>query len=66
MLSPKKVVQPNPSYPAVCRQDTASSWSTDYGGNIYGKTVILMPATKEIERKTRRKKEETFYSTKKH
>ena len=25
----------NPSYPALCRQDTTSPWSTDYGGNIF-------------------------------
>ena len=34
MLSPKQAAQPNPSYPALCRQDTTSPWSTDYGGNI--------------------------------
>ena len=35
MLSPKQAAQPNPSYPDLCRQDTTSPWSTDYGGNIY-------------------------------
>ena len=33
MLSSKQAAQPNPSYPALCRQDTTSPWSTDYGGN---------------------------------
>ena len=32
MLSPKCVAQPNPSYPAFCRQDTTFPCSTDYGG----------------------------------
>ena len=27
--SPKKVARPNPSHPALCRQDTTSPWSTD-------------------------------------
>ena len=26
--------QPNPSCPALCRQDTTSPWSTDFGGNV--------------------------------
>ena len=30
MLSPKLAAQPNPSYPAQCRQDTTSPCSTDY------------------------------------
>ena len=46
MLSPKKVAQPNPSYPAQSRQETTSPWSTDYGGN--SKTLILTPAIKNI------------------
>ena len=25
----KEVAQPNPSYPALCRQDATSPWSTD-------------------------------------
>ena len=33
VLSPKQAAQPNPSYLALCRQDTTSPWSTDYGGN---------------------------------
>ena len=33
MLSPKQAAQPNPSYPALCRQDTTSPWSTDHVGN---------------------------------
>ena len=28
------VAQPNPKYPALCRQDTTSPRSTDFGGNI--------------------------------
>ena len=35
MLSPKQAALPNPSYPALRRQDTTSPWSTDYGGNIF-------------------------------
>ena len=30
--------EPSPSYPALCRQDTTSTCSTDYGGNIYSQT----------------------------
>ena len=33
--SPKQAAQPNPSCPALCRQDTTSPWSTYNGGNIY-------------------------------
>ena len=29
----KQAAQPNPSYPALCRQDTTSPWSTDNGAN---------------------------------
>ena len=36
-LSPKQAAQPNPSNPALCRQDTTSPWSTDYEGNILEK-----------------------------
>ena len=32
MLFLKQAAQPNPSYPAPCRQDTTSPWSTDCGG----------------------------------
>ena len=28
MLSFEQAAQPNPSYPALCRQDTTSPWST--------------------------------------
>ena len=31
---PSLVAQPNPSCPALCRQNTTSPWSTDCGGNI--------------------------------
>ena len=27
--------QSNPGYPALCRRDTTSPWSTDYKGNNY-------------------------------
>ena len=58
MFSPKQAVQPNPSYPALCRQDTTSPWSTDYGGNSY--TLILMSAIKtylkEIKKQKKREK----------
>ena len=30
---PSRRPNPNPSYPAPCRQDTTSPWSTDYGSN---------------------------------
>ena len=33
MLSNRFLPQPNPNYPALCRQDTTCAWSTDYGGN---------------------------------
>ena len=48
MLSHKQVTQPNPSYSALCRQDTTSPWSTDYGGNISCWNLKLMPAMKYI------------------
>ena len=41
MLSPRYLPQPYPSYPALCRQDTTSAWSTDYGGNHQRLTVSL-------------------------
>ena len=41
MLSPRYLPQPYPSYPALCRQDTTSAWSTDYGGNHQTLTVSL-------------------------
>ena len=62
MLSPKQAAQPNPSYPALCREETTSPWSTDYEGNSY--TLILMPAIKNIWKKYKKKKEETFSSEK--
>ena len=46
MLSPKQAAQPNPSYPALCRQDTTSPWSTDYGGNRKQKTGVSAPNAK--------------------
>ena len=42
VLSTKKVAQPNPSSPVLCRQDTTSPWSTDYGGNIVCLTPMQM------------------------
>ena len=33
MLSARQLPQPNPSYPALCRQDTTYAWGTDFGGN---------------------------------
>ena len=41
MLSHRYLPQPYPSYPALCRQDTTSAWSTDYGGNHQRLTVSL-------------------------
>ena len=63
MLSPKQAAQPNPSYPALCRQDTTSPWSTDYGGNSETLTTNASNKTylKEIQEK---RKEETFSSEK--
>ena len=53
MLSPQLAADPNPSCPAQCRQDTTSPWSTDYGRNIYSKTVVLMHAMKYLTEKKR-------------
>ena len=39
MLSPKSVAQPNPSFPALCRQDTTSPRSADNGRNIHSKKI---------------------------
>ena len=58
MLSPKQVVQPTPRYPALCRQDTTSPWSSDYGRNIYNLTQILMPTIffgRNIPKKSKRR-----------
>ena len=52
MLFPKQAAQPNPSYPALCRQDT--TWSTDYGE----KHLWLKERQRKMEKK------ETFCSTK--
>ena len=63
MLSPKQAAQPNPSYPALCRQDTTSPGSTDYGGNSL--TLIQTPAIKKYLKEIQEKrKEETFSSEK--
>ena len=60
MLSPKQAAQPNPSSPTLCRQDTTSPWSTDYGGN--NQTLILMPAIKQKGKEIQeQRKEETFF-----
>ena len=59
MLSPEQPAQPNPSYPALCRQDTTSSWSTDYGGN--SKTLILTPAIKKYLKEIQVKREEETF-----
>ena len=32
----------SPSYPALCRQDTTSPWSTDFGENNFCQTLIQM------------------------
>ena len=39
---PSRRPNPIPAIPAWCRQDTTSPWSTDYGGNVYGETLIQM------------------------
>ena len=46
--APKLGAQPSSNYPALCRQDTASPWSTDYRGNIKSETMIQMQAMKRI------------------
>ena len=51
MPSPKLAAQPNPSYPALCRQDTTSPWSTNNGGNIFCKTLIQMLEAACIQKK---------------
>ena len=58
MLSSKQAAQPNPSYPALCRQDTTSPWSTDNGGNIF----LLNPDTNARKEKTNK---EFFFKKKK-
>ena len=37
MLSPQQAAQPNPSYPALCRQDTTSPWAptTEETGKLW-------------------------------
>ena len=54
---PKQAAQPNPSYPAQCRQDSTSPWSTDYGGNIFCFTMIQMLEKTNEEKTLIRKKE---------
>ena len=54
MLPPEQAAQPNPSYPAPCRQDTTPPWSTDFGGtNASNKTYLK-------ERQDKRKEEAFF------
>ena len=60
MLSPKQAAQPNLSYPALCRQDITSPWSTDYGRNS-DTNASNNTYLKEIQEK---RKEETFSSEK--
>ena len=60
MLSPKQVAQPNPSYPALCRPDTTSPRSTDYGGNIFCQTQIQMQEAAYMKKKGREKKKHIF------
>ena len=63
VLSPKQAAQPNPSYPALCRQDTTFPWSTDNGGN--SETLILMPAIKHIWKKCKKKEKKILFSSEK-
>ena len=56
MLSPKQAAQPNPSNPALCRQDTTSPWSTAHGGNIFCQTPIQM-LEKKKKKKSKKEKE---------
>ena len=63
MLSPKQAAQPNPSNPALRRQDTTSPWSTDYGGN--SETLILLPAIKHIWKKYKKKEKKKLFSSEK-
>ena len=58
MFSPKQAAQPNPSYPAPCRQDTTSAWSTDYGGNSW--TLIQTPARKNWKKYKKKEKKKLF------
>ena len=55
MLSSKHAAQPNPSYPALCRQDTTSLRREQLNSdtNASNKTYL-----KEIQQK---RKEETFF-----
>ena len=63
MLSPKQAAQPNPSYPVLCRQDTTSPWSTDYGGKQLNSDTNASNRNylKEIQEK---RKEKSFSSVK--
>ena len=58
MLSPEQTAQPNPSYPALCRQDTTSPWSTDYGGN--SSTLTNASNQKYLKEIQEKRKEEIF------
>ena len=57
MLSPKQAAQPNPSYPALCHEDTTSPWSTDYGKQLNSDTnASNKKYLKEIQEKKEKKK----------
>ena len=45
---------------SLCRQDTTSPWSTDYGGNICSLTLILMQAIKIFGRRKEKEKKKHF------
>ena len=58
MLSPQLAADPNPSCPALCRQDTTPPWSSDYGRNIYSKTVIEIFDRKKRDNLCQKKEKE--------
>ena len=63
MLSPKQAAQPNPSYPALCLQDTTSPWSTDYGGKQLNSDTNASNK-KYLKQGQEKRKKETFSSEK--
>ena len=62
MLSPKQAAQPNPSYPALCRQDTTSPWrapTTEEHQELNSDTNASNETY--LKKKTRKRKRRTFF-----
>ena len=62
MLSPKKVAQPNPSNPALCRQDTTSPWSTPHNTTH---NITRRQRDRERQRETEKERQEKKVQDKK-